>query len=322
LAQGGLCSSSAVAAMAGALSRGGSKGRAPQVQALTKLEVQRICQADAALAPYHDEKLSIYSRQHREVGAAFERARECRTLLQNQYDQQARMIRDKFNETRAKTDAAARREQQRMRDLSDEFAAGVDRGAGEWREQLSKDQHEVECRRRAIADTLDGLLASLAEEHESCRADTASETASLNEKLRRSREVLDQEVSGREESHAAFQRTLAEEFSRLRKRLSEEAEVRKKHCSDSGAEAKMRYGELSERQLRLDAAAREWLQDLKDKLGEERRKRASSHEAIVEQMMRFMAEYQGYVAHSQTSHHATREQLLTRKAELRTKEAV
>uniref|UniRef100_A0A7R9ZY85 Uncharacterized protein n=1 Tax=Pyrodinium bahamense TaxID=73915 RepID=A0A7R9ZY85_9DINO len=299
-----------------AVPSGGSKS-VPEPHALTKPEAQRISLADATLAPYQDEKLEIYRRHHEAMDVAFERARERRKLQHDEYDGKNREIAERLESIKQRTDGEVKRQEDRMKDFSSEFDESVIRQRKEWLSNLASNQGEVGRQGRAIGEDLTALDADIAAEGEACRADTTSETEPLAEELRRHADMLEQQAAGRAERHAEFKRVLATEFGRLRKRLTQEAKAREKQVAETSADLKKRCAELGERLQKQEAMAHEWLQDLQSRLEQERAKRTSSHEMIVQNMTTFMVDFEKHIAETHKMQEATRGTLLGMRTKLR-----
>mmetsp|Transcript_28896 Transcript_28896/g.82791 ORF Transcript_28896/g.82791 Transcript_28896/m.82791 type:complete len:289 (-) Transcript_28896:78-944(-) len=274
-------------------------------------------EAYASSRPGQDQKLAIYKKHHGLMDAAFDRAREFRKTQHEEYDDRNREISDKLDAIKQRTDGEAKRQQDRMNEFSAEFDESLVTRRKEWIGKLAVEEAEVGRQSQAFSEYLSDLERAIEEEGEACRADTASVTEPLAEALRDHGEQLQQQVMAREDRHTEFQRTLDSHFCRLRKRLAQEAEARKKQCTETSADVKRSFAELSARLHVQDEEVRKWLVDIKTRLDFENAKRSKNHRHIMESFNTFVADLERHLTNGQQMKQATRTTLLGMQSRLR-----
>mmetsp|Transcript_6541 Transcript_6541/g.17692 ORF Transcript_6541/g.17692 Transcript_6541/m.17692 type:complete len:289 (-) Transcript_6541:56-922(-) len=277
-------------------------------------------EAYATSRPGQDEKLAIYRKHHGLMDSAFDRGREFRKSVQNEYDDRNGEIVEKLDAIKQRTDGEVQRQQDRMNEFSSEFDESLLRRRREWDGKLTAERGEVSRQSESIAENIGGFEKLIAEEREACLADTASETEPLLEALRQHKERLQQQAVGREDRHAEFRKALSSEFGRLRKRLDQEAATRKKQCEETSCEVKRRYADLSKRLCQQDDKARERLLDLRVRLESEQTKRRTVHRSVVESFTAFVADLEKHVAEGQRMMEAMRGTLVSMQSKLRSNE--
>lgn len=277
-------------------------------------------EAYATNRPGQDEKFEIYRKHHGLMDAAFDRAREFRKNLHNEYDDRNCEISEKLDSIKQRTDGEAKRQQDRMNEFSSEFDESLVANRKKWTDKLAVEDAEVGRQSQSFEEYLSNLEKAIAEEGDACRADTASETEPLVDALRQHNERLQQQAITREDRHTEFKKALSAEFSRLRKRLGQEALTRKKQCDETSADVKRSYVELGERLQQQDDKARAWLLVLQTRLDFEKDKRAKSHQSIVDSFTAFMADLERHIGEKQKMSEATCATLVNMQAKLRSNE--
>uniref|UniRef100_A0A7S4S3T0 Uncharacterized protein n=1 Tax=Alexandrium monilatum TaxID=311494 RepID=A0A7S4S3T0_9DINO len=278
-------------------------------------------EAYASVRPGQDEKMEIFRKHHGLMDAAFDRAREVRKTQRFQHEDRNRQIKDKIEAIQQRTDGEAKRQQERMNEFSSEFDESLQTRRKDWTGKLGVEHAEVDRRSNSISEDLAELEHAITEEGDACRADTASETEPLKEALREHGEQLRQQVVSREERHTEFQKRLSTEMCRLRRKLAQEAETRRKRITEAFADLKERYAELGDRLQKQDESVRKWLLDLQTRVDFERTKRTTAHTQVVDSFTAFVADLEKHMLRGKKMQEGTRDALLAMQAKLRSPES-
>ncbi|CAL1126992.1 unnamed protein product [Cladocopium goreaui] len=116
--------------------RASNKGNSTGVVPLTKSEVIRVTSAEAQLEPFQDEKLEIYCREHDDIAASFQEAREGRGVLAKLYDQRNKEILDRLVAMRSKSDKEAKMNLDQLKDFCKEFVDTVAERKKAWKQKF------------------------------------------------------------------------------------------------------------------------------------------------------------------------------------------
>lgn len=273
--------------------------------------------AEDALRPFQDEKLEVYSREHDEMGQAFEDAREGRGVLVKLYDQRNKEVLDRLLAMRAKTDREAKKHLDRMKAYSKEFENSMAEKKRGWKQKFVADRNEIALRSTNIGETITGLDADIVKEHEDCLAHATAETEPLLEALARHRVFLNKQVNARGEENDRFEADTKQRFTSLRKRLSDEEEARRIRGDELRQEADVRYRELDAWIESKEPQVKRRLEEIRQRMKTERDERAQDQETTISNMMCFMAEFERSISEAGIRQEKTKAHLLAMKAMLR-----
>lgn len=273
--------------------------------------------APLAAEALRDERLDVYSRQMGDMFAVFEKSKGARGALQEEYDRRNQEVLDKLAAVREWTEQQAKQQLDRTRAFSTEFSDGVTRGARDWRAHLTKEHGEVTGVCEPLSEEMAALDAAIQQEHEDCVAHMDEENASILEQLRELREALTQQAGDREREHAEFSADIDQHFGRLRHRLHEEADVRKKQCTATLSQARVRYTRLEERVQRHGSSMEASLEDLRRQLANEQAERVAAQEKISKNLAGFMVELEKNIAATRMKQQVMATHLLGMKAKVR-----
>mmetsp|Transcript_62101 Transcript_62101/g.116138 ORF Transcript_62101/g.116138 Transcript_62101/m.116138 type:complete len:310 (+) Transcript_62101:35-964(+) len=292
------------------------KGVAP----LTKNDVIRITAAEAELAPFQDEKLEIYCREHDDIAASFAEAREGRGVLAKLYDQRNKEILDRLVAMRAKSDKEAKLNLDQLKDFCKEFVDTVAERKRSWKQKFADDKNELTTRSTKMGETITALDAAIVQEHEDCLAHAAAETEPLLAALQKHNNFLAEQVAERGEEHDRFMADMQSRFQSLRRRLSEEKEVRREKGHDMRQRAEERFSSLDARVKQKEPEVHKHLEEVRARMSMELQMRSSSQESMVQDMMRFMAHFEKSISESGQRQEKTKAHLQAMKAKLREEE--
>eukprot|EP00913_Durusdinium_trenchii_P036056 g33738.t1 len=214
---------------------------------LTKSDVMRVTAAEAQLQPFQDEKLEIYCREHEDIAASFQEAREGRGVLAKLYVQRNKEILDRLVAERSKSDKDAKMNLDQLKDFCKEFVDTVAEKKKAWRQKFADDSRDIITRSTRMSDTtIASLDAAILEEHEDshftgltnptgcfdekpsfhpfstdltgedCLAHAAAETEPLLAALKQHNEFLEAQIVERTEENDRFMNDMQTRFHYLR----------------------------------------------------------------------------------------------------------
>ncbi|CAJ1330694.1 unnamed protein product [Effrenium voratum] len=292
----------------------------PHVVPLTKTEVIRVTAAEAQLQPFQDEKLEIYCREHDDIAASFQEAREGRGVLAKLYDQRNKEILDRLVAMRAKSDKEAKQNLDQLKDFCKEFVDTVAERKKAWRHKFADDSKEITTRSTRMGETITSLDEAIVQEHEDCLAHAAAETEPLNAALKQHNDFLERQVAERGEEHDRFMADMQSRFQAIRKRLAEEKEARRSRGHDMRERAEERFDAVERQVRQKEPQVRQGLEEVRQRLADELEMKSSSQESMVQDMMRFMAHFEQSISESGQRQEKTKAHLQAMKAKLREEE--
>jgi len=287
------------------------------IEPLTKPDVIGIFDAEANLRPYQDEKRDIYHREHDDMSAAFQDARQGRGVLIQLYDQRNQEVLDRLVDMRKKTDKEAKKHLDRLKVFSKEFEQTTADGKKTWKHRFATEKNELTNRSTVIGETITSLDAAIVQEHEDCLAHATAETEPLLEALARHKKFLQNQVDDRHEEYERFQGDMKQRFASLRKRIAEEAEARTSKGDEMREAADVRYRALEKRMNDKDPQVQKGLEDVKQRLAEELNLRTSHQEGMIADMMKFMAEFEQSISEAGRRQDKAKAHLMQMKRMLR-----
>jgi len=295
-------------------------GKAAGVVPLTKSETIRVTSAEAQLQPFQDEKLEIYCREHDDIAASFQEAREGRGVLAKLYDQRNKEILDRLVAMRTKSDKEAKLNLDQLKDFCKEFVDTVAERKKAWKQKFGDDSREITSRSSRMGETITSLDEAIVQEHEDCLAHAAAETEPLHAALKRHNEFLDTQVAERAEENDRFMNDMQTRFHYLRKRLAEEKEVRRERGHDMRQRAEERFSVLEAKVKQKEPEVHRCLEEVRVRLADELDMRSTSQESIVQDMMRFMQHFETSISKSGQRQEKTKAHLQAMKRKLREEE--
>lgn len=295
-------------------------GKAAGVVPLTKSETIRVTSAEAQLQPFQDEKLEIYCREHDDIAASFQEAREGRGVLAKLYDQRNKEILDRLVAMRTKSDKEAKLNLDQLKDFCKEFVDTVAERKKAWKQKFGDDSREITSRSSRMGETITSLDEAIVQEHEDCLAHAAAETEPLHAALKQHNEFLDAQVAERAEEHDRFMNDMQTRFHYLRKRLAEEKEVRRERGHDMRQRAEERFSALEAKVKQKEPEVHRCLEEVRVRLADELDMRSTSQESIVQDMMRFMQHFETSISMSGQRQEKTKAHLQAMKRKLREEE--
>lgn len=295
-------------------------GKAAGVVPLTKAETIRVTSAEAQLQPFQDEKLEIYCREHDDIAASFQEARDGRGVLAKLYDQRNKEILDRLVAMRTKSDKEAKLNLDQLKDFCKEFVDTVAERKKAWKQKFGDDSREITSRSSRMGETITSLDEAIVQEHEDCLAHAAAETEPLHAALKRHNEFLDTQVAERAEENDRFMNDMQTRFHYLRKRLAEEKEVRRERGHDMRQRAEERFSALEAKVKQKEPEVHRCLEEVRVRLADELDMRSTSQESIVQDMMRFMQHFETSISKSGQRQEKTKAHLQAMKRKLREEE--
>mmetsp|Transcript_14988 Transcript_14988/g.26256 ORF Transcript_14988/g.26256 Transcript_14988/m.26256 type:complete len:311 (+) Transcript_14988:55-987(+) len=287
------------------------------IEPLTKTDVIEIVNAEENLRSYQDEKRDIYHREHDDMSAAFQDARQGRGVLVKLYDQRNQEVLDRLVEMRKKTDKEAKKHLDRLKVFSKEFEESTANGKKTWKHRFVSERTELTNRNTAIGENITSLDAAIVQEHEECLAHAAAETEPLIEALSRHKAFLEQQVEDRGEEYERFMVDMKQRFTTLRKRIAEEEEARTIRGDEMRTTADVRYRELEKKMAVKDPQVRKGLDDVRQRMADELEERTSAQERKIADMMKFMGEFEQSISEAGRRQEKAKAHLLQMKAMLR-----
>lgn len=288
---------------------------------LTKSDVMRVTAAEAQLQPFQDEKLEIYCREHEDIAASFQEAREGRGVLAKLYVQRNKEILDRLVAERSKSDKDAKMNLDQLKDFCKEFVDTVAEKKKAWRQKFADDSRDIITRSTRMSDTtIASLDAAILEEHEDCLAHAAAETEPLLAALKQHNEFLEAQIVERTEENDRFMNDMQTRFHYLRKRVAEEKEVRRERGHEMRQRAEERFSELEAKVKQKEPEVHKSLEEVRVRLAEELEMRSSSQESIVQEMMRIMRHFETSISESGKRQLKTKAHLQAMKRKLREEE--
>lgn len=300
--------------------RASNKGNSTGVVPLTKSEVIRVTSAEAQLEPFQDEKLEIYCREHDDIAASFQEAREGRGVLDKLYDQRNKEILDRLVAMRSKSDKEAKMNLDQLKDFCKEFVDTVAERKKAWKQKFADDSKEITTRSTRMGETITSLDEAIVQEHEDCLAHAAAETEPLQAALKRHNDFLEAQTAERTEEHDRFMNDMQTRFHYLRKRLAEEKEVRREKGHEMRQRAEERFSVLEAKVKQKEPEVHRALEEVRVRLAEELEMRSTSQESIVQDMMRFMQHFETSISKSGQRQEKTKAHLQAMKRKLREEE--
>jgi len=298
-------------------SKDAERTRGGLVEPLTKSEARQLWRAEAALGAYEDEKLEIYKKQLGSMADVFDRAREARGQVQNEYDARNQQVLDTLREMRSRIDTVTRAHQARLK----EFSGDCDKRIGDrkecWQARLTADINSVKDRHKAISAEFTVLDSGIQKEIKDCEEHTTSETGPIEQKIMQHKQFLESQVAERKQQHEDFCASLKEQFDALRATLKAEGEARRRRCEESQSSVHRHYEELNVVQKRHDASIRERLRQVRAEVGEEGADRTSAQDKVVTVLVDFMEQLEGNINESQRRQEATHTHLSGMKTAIR-----
>eukprot|EP00434_Breviolum_minutum_P019574 symbB.v1.2.017268.t1/scaffold1347.1/size123984/5 len=314
-------------------------GKAAGVVPLTKAETIRVTSAESQLQPFQDEKLEIYCREHDDIAASFQEARDGRGVLAKLYDQRNKEILDRLVAMRTKSDKEAKLNLDQLKDFCKEFVDTVAERKKAWKQKFGDDSREITSRSSRMGETITSLDEAIVQEHEDCLAHAAAETEPLHAALKRHNEFLDTQVAERAEENDRFMNDMQTRFHYLRKRLAEEKEagqdkkphsqcryhlkrpeVRRERGHDMRQRAEERFSALEAKVKQKEPEVHRCLEEVRVRLADELDMRSTSQESIVQDMMRFMQHFETSISKSGQRQEKTKAHLQAMKRKLREEE--
>jgi hypothetical protein len=266
---------------------------------LTKHELHRLTEKQAALHPNNCEKMAALSQEHDHASAAFAKARQDRANESTDDDARGQLVKDKLAALKSKTDQEAKQQNEIVKAFNQEFTATYNQRKEAWRSTRDDFMGKFQEKCASTHQDIGEVEEIIAKEHEACLADTNAEINRIVEVEKERSDSFERLVADRAKQHAAFKTDLADTFGDLRRRVARETQARESQASRTREQASADYSALDDQIRSLSVKLNRDLEDIRQRLKEEVQERAVAQDRVVDEMHRFCQAIQDNVADRQ-----------------------